>query len=172
MKSWLKILLFCSLSLAFIGCDRATKELAKEHLKDQEAITYFHDTIRLQYVENTGAALGLGDDLPKTLNFLLLGILPLVFLFLVFGYTIRNVSRIGIMKMFSISLIFSGGIGNIIDRLMFDRHVTDFMNLGIQNLRTGIFNVADICVTAGAIGLLLFFRDKQMTPVLQKEEEI
>ena len=57
---------------------------------------------------------------------------------------------------------------NIIDRILFDRHVTDFMNLGIQNIRTGIFNVADICVTAGAIGLLLFCSDtpaKKTIPV-------
>jgi len=64
------------------------------------------------------------------------------------------------MKLFSFALVISGGLGNIIDRLLFDRHVTDFMILGIQNLRTGIFNFADVCVTAGAIGLLVFHREK------------
>lgn len=72
----------------------------------------------------------------------------------------------GIMKVFSLALLFSGGIGNIIDRILFDRHVTDFMNLGFLNIRTGIFNVADICVTAGAIGLLLFYQDKQPDKVV------
>lgn len=71
------------------------------------------------------------------------------------------------MKIFSLSLLFSGGIGNIIDRILFDRHVTDFMNLGVQNIRTGIFNVADVCVTAGAIGLLLFYKDKQVTAAIR-----
>jgi signal peptidase II len=61
-----------------------------------------------------------------------------------------------VMRVFSFALIFAGGIGNIIDRILYDRHVTDFLNVGFGNIRTGIFNVADICVTAGVIGILLF----------------
>jgi signal peptidase II len=171
MNKSVKILLFCTLSFAFVSCDRATKELAKEHLKGKEDITYFHNTVRLQYAENTGAALGFGDSLPQPLSLILLGMLPLFLLLLVFGYTIKNISGMGLMKMLSLALIFSGGIGNIIDRLLYDRHVTDFMNIGIQSLRTGIFNVADICVTAGAIGLLLFFRDKHTDSDIQPGEK-
>ena len=66
-----------------------------------------------------------------------------------------------LMKLFSFALIISGGLGNVIDRLLFDRHVTDFMNIGINNFRTGIFNFADICVTAGAICLLFFYKEKK-----------
>ncbi len=148
-------------SITCISCDRVTKDLAKEHLKNQPPVSYFNDTVRLEYVENTGAALSLGDNLPKSVSFWLLSILPLLFLLLLFAYTIKNAQKMGIMKVFSLALLFSGGIGNIIDRILFDRHVTDFMNLGFLNIRTGIFNVADICVTAGAIGLLLFYQDKQ-----------
>ena len=67
----------------------------------------------------------------------------------------------GAMKVFSLAMVFSGGIGNIFDRIVYDRHVTDFINMGIGNIRTGIFNVADICVTAGVIGLLIFFNEKE-----------
>ena len=72
----------------------------------------------------------------------------------------------GSMKIFSIAMVIAGGIGNIIDRILFDRHVTDFMNIGIGNIRTGIFNVADMCVTAGVIGLLLFFNEKKNKPTV------
>ena len=161
MKSWVKIVCFCLTCFTFISCDRATKNMAKTHLKNQETVSYFHDTFRLQYAENTGAALSLGDSLPKTISFWLLSILPLVFLLGLFTYTIKNAQKMSFMKMFSLALLFSGGIGNIIDRILFDRHVTDFMNLGISNIRTGIFNVADVCVTAGAIGILLFYGDKR-----------
>jgi signal peptidase II len=169
MKKWTKILLFCGCCLVFIGCDRFTKGLAKEHLKDKPSITYLNDTVRLQYVENTGAALSLGDELPKAASFWLLSILPLIILLILFVYTLKHLQRMGTMKIFSIALIFSGGIGNIIDRIAFDRHVTDFMNLGIGNLRTGIFNVADICVTAGVIGLLFFFNDKKEKPTINPD---
>ena len=64
--------------------------------------------------------------------------------------------------MYSFALILAGGLGNIIDRIWHDRHVTDFMNVGIGSLRTGIFNVADMCVTAGVIGLVIIsFTEKK-----------
>ncbi len=161
MKKQVKILLFCVTCFAFISCDRITKDIAKEHLKNKEPLSYLHDTVRLEYVENTGAALSLGDNLPVKASFWLLSILPLIFLLVLFAYTLNNAQNMSAMKVFSLALLFSGGIGNIVDRILFDRHVTDFMNLGFENIRTGIFNVADICVTAGAIGLLLFYRDQQ-----------
>jgi signal peptidase II len=164
MRPRIKILFFFILSFAFIGCDRVTKDLAKEHLANKETLSYLHDTFRLQYVENTGAALNLGDQLSKTASFWLLSMLPLAFLLMLLGYTMRHIREFDLSKMFCFALIFSGGIGNIIDRLLFDRHVADFMNLGIQNIRTGIFNIADVCVTAGVIGLLFFsIRKKQDT---------
>ncbi len=170
MNKRIKILLFTFCCFAFIGCDRLTKNLAKEHLKDKITITYLHDTIRLQYVENTDAALSLGDNLPKAVSFWLLSILPLVILLGLLWYTLKNLQQMGVMKIFSIALISSGGIGNITDRILFDRHVTDFLNLGIANIRTGIFNVADVCVTAGVIGLLVFFNDKKNATSLQADE--
>ncbi len=155
-----KIIIFLLCCIISIGADRITKNLAKEHLQDKGELSYFHDTFRLVYVENTGAALSLGDSLPPAASFWLLSMLPLAFLLVVVFYVYRHLDGMTPLRIFSIALIFSGGIGNIIDRVLYDRHVTDFMNMGIGSLRTGIFNVADVCVTAGVIGLLLF-RSKQ-----------
>ena len=159
MKNSVKISLFCLLSVAFISCDRVTKNIAKEQLKNQPSISYLHDTFRLEYAENTGAALNLGDSLPATASFWLLSILPLAIMLGLFAYTVKNARQVSFMKVFSLALIFSGGIGNISDRIAFNRHVTDFMILNFKSLHTGIFNVADMCITAGAIGLLLFYND-------------
>lgn len=161
MNKKVKILLFCITCFAFISCDRITKDIAKEHLKNKETFSYLHDTIRLEYVENTGAALSLGDNLSVKTSFWLLSILPLIFLLVLFVYTLKNAQKMKTMKFFFLALLFSGGIENIIDRILFDRHVTDFINVGFENIRTGVFNVADICVTAGAIGLLLFYKNQQ-----------
>ncbi len=161
MKASLKILLFCTTSLAFISCDRVTKDLAKEHLMNKPTISYLHNTIRLSYIENTGAAMSLGDDLPKVAGFILLCLLPLAFLLFLAGYVIRHSKEMSVMKVFSFALLISGGLGNVIERILFNRHVTDFMNIGFNNVRTGIFNFADVCVTAGAIGLMIFYRDKK-----------
>lgn len=152
----------------FIGCDRITKDLAKEHLMYSEPLSYLHNTVRLEYVENTGAALSLGDQLSKPVSFWLLSILPLVFLLILFAYTIKNARTFSPFKMFALSLIIAGGLGNIIDRLLYDRHVTDFMNVGISNFRTGIFNVADVCVTAGVIAFLISYKENK--PILKVEQ--
>lgn len=167
MKTRVKIILFCLSSVLFIGCDRITKDLAKDHLMFRQPITYLHNTVVLEYAENTGAALSLGDNLSKPLSFWLLSIVPLLCLFVLFIYVLRKIREFSLLKWLSLSLILAGGIGNIIDRLLYDRHVTDFMNVGINNIRTGIFNVADMCVTAGVIGLLVTAYQKkpdQMEP--------
>jgi len=169
MKNWMKVFLFCLTSILFIGCDRITKNLAKEHLMFHEPISYLHNTVRLEYVENTGAALSLGDQLSKPVSFWLLSVIPLVCLLVLAGYVLTKINTYNPLKLFSFALIIVGGLGNIIDRLLFDRHVTDFMNVGISNFRTGIFNVADMCVTAGVIGLLLSLREKKVD--LQAEQE-
>jgi len=171
MKNWVKVLLFCITSLMFIGCDRITKDLAKQHLMYRDPISYFHNTVRLEYVENTGAALSLGDQLSKPLSFWLLSILPLLFLVILFIYAISKVSELRPLKMLSLSLIIAGGVGNIIDRILFDRHVTDFMNLGVNNVRTGIFNFADVCVTAGVIMFLISYKENPKVGDVLKTDE-
>lgn len=151
--------------LLFIGCDRITKGLANTHLMNKPTVSYLNNTVQLTYVENTGAAMSLGDGLSKTTAFWLLSILPLAFLVFLSVYTIREAKEMNAMKVFSFALVISGGLGNIIDRLLYDRHVTDFMVIGTDKIRTGVFNFADVCVSAGAIGLLFFYKEKKGTRV-------
>ena len=54
-----------------------------------------------------------------------------------------------------LSLIAGGGVGNWIDRVTNDGRVTDFLNVGVGNLRTGIFNVADMVLMAGVAIFML-----------------
>jgi signal peptidase II len=52
-----------------------------------------------------------------------------------------------------LTLFVSGGASNWIDRVIHGR-VVDFLNVGVGPLRTGIFNVADVAIMAGA-GLIV-----------------
>ena len=64
--------------------------------------------------------------------------------------------RLGAWTTVALSLLLAGGIGNWIDRAFRPSHrVVDFMNMGLGGLRTGIFNVADMAITAGVIILLV-----------------
>ncbi|MEO1604812.1 MAG: signal peptidase II [Pseudomonadota bacterium] len=58
-------------------------------------------------------------------------------------------------------LLIGGALGNVIDRLYYG-YVLDFLNMsccGINN--PFVFNVADVFIFAGAIGLVLFADDKK-----------
>lgn len=163
MSTKKKILFFCLLSIAMIAADRYTKELAKQHLKGREPLSYWNDTIRLGYAENTGAFLSLGADWPEAVSFWVFGMVPLLMLVGFFAYCIVKAKEISFNRLVPFALIFAGGTGNIVDRLMYNRHVTDFMNVGIGGLRTGIFNVADMCVSAAVIILVIQSFKKEKT---------
>ncbi|MBS1664898.1 MAG: signal peptidase II [Bacteroidetes bacterium] len=153
MKS--RILLLCILSLSLISWDRASKSLAKEYLANTPPRSFLNNTFRLEYVENTGAAMSMGDNLPPHLSFWLLGILPLTILLGLFTYLVTHTRNISLPRLTALTLIFAGGIGNILDRLLFDRHVSDFMIIKLFSLQTGIFNFADIWITAGVLWIAL-----------------
>lgn len=143
------------LSLVFISCDQVTKKLAKKHLIGKPTRSYFHDSFRLVYAENTGAFLSMGDDWSATTSFWVFTVFPLLVLSGLFIVVIKRINQLPEWELLALLLIFSGGIGNLIDRILYDRHVTDFLNVGIGTLRTGIFNVADLYVTAGALMMLV-----------------
>src|SRR5471030_974413 len=105
MKKSIKITLFCVSAFVFIGCDRVTKDLAKEHLMYKEPLSYFHNTFSMVYAENTGAAMNLGDSLPRVAGFWLLSILPLIFLLLLAAYVIAQSKKMRWIKLFSFALI-------------------------------------------------------------------
>jgi signal peptidase II len=159
-QAGVKVLLFCISCALLIGLDRITKQWAKDTLMFQEPREYYSNFFRFEYVENTGAALSLGDNLPQPWSFLLLSMIPLIVMIVLLVYVIREINNFTNFKLFCFSMIIAGGLGNIIDRIIYDRRVTDFMNMGIGDFRTGIFNVADVWITSGVIGLFIVYNSK------------
>ena len=148
------------LSLVLVACiilDQSTKYIAKYYLEGKGVYSYIGDVFRLVYSENTGAFLGLGSSLPERVRTFIFSGLVAVFLAAFLVYTIRssNVTRTGFIAS---ALIIGGGLSNLIDRLVNNGAVMDFMNVGIGSLRTGIFNVADMAIMLGAV-LLLWYKD-------------
>ncbi|HMG16432.1 MAG TPA: signal peptidase II [Saprospiraceae bacterium] len=161
MKQTKRILILMLIAIVLIVIDRLTKEYAKEHLYNKESISYFNNVIRFEYAENTGAFLSLGDELPRSWSFWLFSIIPLLFLIGLLIYIIRESPHMRWLTLLAFIMIFAGGVGNIIDRIVNDRHVIDFMNMGIGTLRTGIFNFADLCLTTGVVLLLFTYPKKE-----------
>ncbi len=143
------MLFFCT------GFDQITKVVAHERLASSAPISLLNDTVRIHYTENLGVILGLGSNLPVETRFVLFVVLNGLITIVTLSYALkmhelRLVQRVGLL------LVASGGLGNLLDRLFNEGAAIDFLNIGIGSLRTGIFNVADIFIVAGA-SIFIFF---------------
>lgn len=137
-----------------VGCDQATKQVVRACLPEPSAYSLLGDLVRLQHVENHGAFLSLGASLPESTRFAMFIVAVSIALIGLVAYAIRK-PDITPFHIVAVSLIAGGGVGNLIDRILFDGGVTDFLNLGIGPFRTGIFNIADVAIMVG-IGMLLY----------------
>ncbi|MCP4213142.1 MAG: signal peptidase II [bacterium] len=155
MKLWIKILIVSVILVFCIGCDQATKWAAKRTLKGAAPLTYFHDTLRLHYTENPGAFLGWGGDYSETFRFWFFIVFAGLALGGVLVFTLSS-GKLGKWELLLLSMFMGGGAGNLYDRIFQNGVVADFLNIGIGPVRTGIFNVADVFIMAGAAGLLFF----------------
>lgn len=147
-----RLRLMLVLLVSLVGCDQASKQYAVTHWKGQPRQIYFRDVFRIEYAENRGAFLGLFGNLPPTARHVILVIGNGVGMAVLVGYLL-SVSQMSRWNYLAWALVFAGGIGNLIDRIRINA-VIDFLNLGIGPVRTGIFNVADMAITAGFLMLL------------------
>ena len=153
-------ILFVTIFLC-VGCDRVTKSQAISHLKDTEPICYLGDVFRLQYSENIGAMLSMGEGLPDNMRYYIFVVG--VALVLLAGIAYMLLKPLPTFPVLFASLVLGGGLGNLYDRAFHKGVVVDFMNIGIGSVRTGIFNVADVAIMIGAFGLLAnsFMRNRR-----------
>jgi signal peptidase II len=137
---------------ACVGCDQRSKYLAREHLLGREGVSLLADTLRLDYTENQGGFLELGESLPAPWRAAVLTAPAPPGLRL--WFYILLALRACYLQIVGLSLICGGGIGNLIDRWAYG-YARDFLNVGIGSVRTGIFNVADVALMAGCLVVLL-----------------
>lgn len=147
-----RILLVVLVSIACAGCDQLTKHMARQSLDPSETISFIHGVFSLQYAENPGAFLSLGAGVPEHIKVWIFTVLVGFLLAGLLVFLVRSREISGAQSV-ALSLLFGGGVGNLIDRIFNDGRVIDFMNLGIGSLRTGVFNVADMAIMAGSVWL-------------------
>ena len=139
--------------LVTVILDQVTKVIARNNLSPFEELSYLGGMFTMRHTENKGAFLSLGADLPDNARFWIFSVMVLVGLSYILWTMIKD-KTMDRFQTITMSYIVGGGIGNLIDRI-FRGSVTDFLNVGIGDLRTGIFNVADMAVTFGAIILFI-----------------
>ena len=140
-------ILYSAVILGGIGIDQLTKWLAATYLKQVGTLPLLENALHLTYHTNKGMAFGMLE----THRWIFMSVSTVTILALAFllysGYVRTN-------KFYtvSLSLIISGGIGNMIDRV-FLGYVIDFIDFRLIDF--AIFNGADSFVCVGA-GLLIF----------------
>ena len=143
----LRILIIVLLISANIGCDQVSKNLVRKKMVMYESVRLLGNHLSITHVENTGAFLSLGNDIPNTTKHILLTILPLTILLTGLFLILKN-TQIPTSILTGFCFILGGGIGNIFDRAVFGS-VTDFIYLQWGIFHTGIFNFADLSITIG-----------------------
>jgi signal peptidase II len=157
MTRALRLTLVAGVLLCSVGCDQVAKTFARASLASSPPVSLLDDCVRFELAQNRGAFLSLGEGLPGAARYLLFVVLVGGALALTLAFTLR-LRGANPVQLVALSLLTGGGLGNLIDRLLHDGAVVDFVSIGIGPLRTGIFNVADAAITLGVLLLLIPWR--------------
>lgn len=140
-------MLYIILAVVMIALDQYTKYVARAALGGGNVVGFIDGVIDFVYVENRGAAFGMLQDT----RWFLVALTVLVLAVLTF-YIIKTKANHPLFLL-AASLVYAGGIGNLIDRV-FMGYVTDFIHLLFMDFPC--FNVADICVCTGGALLVVY----------------
>lgn len=153
-------ILYSAIIAVGIILDQLTKFLVTKYMTIYQSIPLIKDFLHLTYTTNDGAAFGMMDDPSQRWIFLAVSTVAILIFtaYLYLGHADNMLYAV------SLSMVISGGIGNMIDRLGFGFYVNpktgmgevvDFIDFcGIWN---AVFNGADsfVCVGAGMLILAL-----------------
>ncbi|MEK7234147.1 MAG: signal peptidase II [Elusimicrobiota bacterium] len=138
--------------VALIALDRATKAWAAASLKAAGTIPLvaFFD---LTYVENTGAAFGMGRGANKFLTAVSVGLV------IALQVLRRRWPKDDVWLQWGALLVTTGAVGNLYDRITLG-FVVDFLHIH----HWPVFNVADSCISIGAGMLAWGMKDEPAEP--------
>ncbi len=147
-------LVFWSASLVFL-IDQISKYVMVHvlNLSQVRGIDLLPPLLRFRYGENRGINFGLFGDAPDLVRWVLVAFSIVVVVGVLLW--VRRFQH-SVLMLLSAGLLVGGALGNVVDRVAYG-YVIDFLNMsccGIDN--PYVFNIADIFIFAGAIGLILF----------------
>ena len=130
--------------------DRVTK-IYLLNLQEDGTDIDFHITSFLNFylIWNTGIGFGFASMETNIYYHVLTAIIIIINIGLIF-FLVKSKSYYAYL----IALIIGGSLGNLFDRIYYYA-VPDFIDLHLGNFHWFIFNVADIFITIGIIGLIL-----------------
>ena len=141
-----------------IIADQFSKLLIIEYLMIPPRIIYINEYFNLVLTWNNGISFGLFNNDSK-FNALVISVIGIGIILFLIGLLSRAETK---KLKIGLGLIIGGAIGNIIDRGIYGA-VMDFLDIHIGNYHWPAFNIADSCITIGAIILVIdsLFSQKQ-----------
>lgn len=137
------------IGVGFFGLDRWIKVLAFSSLHVGSPVfvgSFLGIDLNWTLTSNEGAAWGLFNDSPRLLfTFRLLFILLLIW-----GYVFSQLDR---FVKTCLVLVLSGAVGNLIDTILWG-HVVDMIHLTLWGFDYPVFNIADVGICLGCIGIV------------------
>lgn len=136
-------------SVAAIAADQLAKALVRAFLPIYDSKTIIPGVLDLIHVHNEGVAFGLLNDMHLPFKGWITTALAALALIGI-GFYARHVRPEERLARIGLSLILGGAIGNLADRLR-QNYVIDFMDVYWRGWHFWAFNIADACITIGAI---------------------
>lgn len=167
-----KRIVFISISLfvcaLLVLIDQLTKIYFRVKFSKEGVTTVIDNFFYFTYTVNRGSAFSFlaNKSWAQTFFKILTPISLLLFVF-IYIYSIKH--NKGFLS-YSTVLIFSGAVGNYIDRLMFNG-VTDFVSLQFGSYNFPVFNFADMCLTVGVFMFVIYFLFLDNNAIFKKHDK-
>lgn len=145
--------LFWWLTLLIIAADQMSKAVVRSVVALYDSHTIIPGLLDLAHVRNEGVAFGLFNSSDLQHKWILTTGLALAALAGITYYA-RHIRQEERLARIGLSMILGGAIGNLIDRVR-NGYVLDFVDVYFRGWHFWAFNVADACITFGA--LFVFF---------------
>ena len=151
-------------ALVVLAADQISKHLVRLHLHrgiPWDPVSWLRPVLSLTYVTNEGAAFGLFPQMKPLYPWIAVAAIAFILFYL------RRFPLDGWLIQVSLGMQLGGALGNLIDRLLRNGFVTDFIDLNFWPLQEWpVFNVADSSVVVGTCILagLLLLEEELLSP--------
>ena len=145
-----KIYLFIFVLVLF-AIDRISKILIlKNFINNSLSEIYFNSFLNFSLVWNSGIGFGILQIEPNIFYSIISIIITAINLILIYWMLTSS----NYLESIFISIILGGALGNLFDRYYYSS-VPDFIDLHYESFHWFTFNIADIFITIGIIGLII-----------------
>lgn len=141
MKKPLRVLIIVT---AVIVLDQISKYLVSTSISPYDSVEIL-PFLHIVNIQNTGAAFGMFKNLGSNV-FIGVSVVAIIFIIVLIVQSTYS--------LFGLSLLLGGAIGNLIDRIRFEK-VVDFIDVSVGKYHWPAFNLADACLTTGIALILL-----------------